>query len=79
MRIRAGLLVAGLALCLAGCDALNADPFGDSDSAAVAPNGCAATGCPQAAQFCVARGYRPETDAYRRCLLSVEENLRRGQ
>ena len=76
MKIRAGLAVLGLALFLGGCD-LEWDPFGPQD--AVSPNGCSASGCPQAATYCVNRGYAPGTDRYNRCIVSVEENLRKGQ
>ena len=94
MKLRAALLAVGLVGLLAGCDTLNAeyDPFGDdssststtsnasnsSDNGAAQANGCTPQGCPQAPQFCVARGYRPETEGYRRCLISVEQNLRKG-
>jgi len=77
MRIRITLAALGLALCLGGCDSLMYDPFGD-DTAAVQPNGCTAAGCPQAATYCVNRGYAPGTDRYNRCVISVEENLRKG-
>jgi hypothetical protein len=43
------------------------------------PNGCTTAGCPQAAEYCSARGYQPGTDRYDRCMISVEENLRKGQ
>jgi hypothetical protein len=76
MKIRAGLAVIGLALALGGCD-LTWDPFGTD--APVSPNGCTAGGCPQAATYCVNRGYTPGTDRYNRCIVSVEENLRKGQ
>ena len=68
-----------LALCLGGCDSMDIDldPFSD-DAAVVQPNGCTAAGCPQAATFCVNRGYQPGTDGYNRCVISVEENLRKG-
>ncbi|HXC55548.1 MAG TPA: hypothetical protein VNU97_09645 [Rhizomicrobium sp.] len=79
MRIRTGLLAVGFAALLGGCTDLDMDLFGDSSEPAAAPNGCTATGCPQAAQFCVARGYAAGTDGYNRCLVSVEENLRKGQ
>lgn len=80
MRIRAVLAVASLALTLSGCADIDLDPFfDDGDTAAVAPNGCTAQGCPQAAQFCQARGYAPGTEAFDRCLVSVNENLRKGQ
>ncbi len=51
----------------------------DAGSAAPAPvsvDGCTPSGCPQAPRFCAARGYQPGTDAFHRCLLSVEQNLR---
>lgn len=78
MRIAITLAALGLALTLGGCDALMYDPFGDDDAVAVQPNGCTASGCPQAATFCVNRGYSPGTDRYQRCVISVEQNLRRG-
>lgn len=37
---------------------------------------CSVSGCPQARQFCVARGYAPGTAGYDRCIVSVEQNLR---
>jgi len=77
MKNRAGLAVIGLALFLGGCDP-EWDPFGD-DQSAVLPNGCTAAGCPQAATYCVNRGYSPGTDRYNRCIVSVEENLRKEQ
>lgn len=77
MRIRTRLALIGLALCLGGCDTLSWDPFSD-DAPAVQPNGCTAAGCPQAATYCVNRGYSPGSDSYNRCIISVEENLRRG-
>ncbi|MEJ0027531.1 MAG: hypothetical protein WDN01_16015 [Rhizomicrobium sp.] len=77
MRLRAALLAIGLAALLGGCTEML---FGEDDSSAtMAPNGCTAQGCPQAPRFCQARGYQPDTDAYRRCLVSVEDNLRKGQ
>jgi hypothetical protein len=76
MRIRIGFAAIGLALCLSACDTLEWDPFGEN--ADVAPNGCTTAGCPQATQYCVNRGYTPGTDRYNRCVLSVEENLRKG-
>ena len=78
MRIGITLAALGLALSLGGCDSLMVDPFGDDDTAAVQHNGCTAGGCPQASTFCVNRGYAPGTDRYNRCVISVEENLRRG-
>ena len=77
MRIGPKLAVIGLALLLGGCDSIMWDPFGD-DTAVVQPNGCTAAGCPQAGTYCVNRGYSPGTDRYNRCVISVEENLRRG-
>ena len=44
-------------------------------AAADARPNCTADSCPQAAQFCIARRYRPETEAFERCLISVEQNL----
>jgi hypothetical protein len=83
MRRIAGILIIGVALLVAGCEEVSFDPFGDDDdtattTAAVQPNGCTEQGCPQAAQFCQARGYQPGSDGYARCLVSVNENLRRG-
>jgi hypothetical protein len=81
MRIRAALLALGLAVTLGGCMEVDIDPFGDDTpdaASAEQPNGCTAEGgCPQAAQFCVARGYQPGTDGYNRCIVSVEQNLRK--
>ena len=79
MKIRAAVLVIGLSALLGGCT--DVDLFGDDDtaSATVSPNGCTAQGCPQAPQFCQARGYTPGSEAYQRCLISVEQNLRKGQ
>ncbi|MEJ1967998.1 MAG: hypothetical protein WDN03_05050 [Rhizomicrobium sp.] len=48
-----------------------------SPAAARVPGACTAVSCPQAANFCTARGYQPGTDGYDRCLISVEQNLRR--
>ncbi|HEY0107655.1 MAG TPA: hypothetical protein VGB91_16360 [Rhizomicrobium sp.] len=79
MRLRAAILAIGIALTLGGC--ADFDLFGDDGDAppvATAPNGCGAQGCPQAPQFCVARGYQPGTDGYNRCIVSVEQNLRKG-
>jgi hypothetical protein len=65
------MLAAGLGACT---------DFGlFSDDTAPLPNGCTTTGCPQAVQFCTNRGHRPGTDDFDRCLVSVEENLRKGQ
>ncbi|HUO88613.1 MAG TPA: hypothetical protein VMU08_05520 [Rhizomicrobium sp.] len=75
MRTRALLVVIALAAGLGACT--DEDLFGDIG--APAPNGCTSAGCPQAASFCTARGYQPGTDGYDRCLVSVEENLRKGQ
>ncbi len=80
MKIRAAILAIGLVSLLGGCVDVDLDPFGDDDTAAtVSPNGCTAQGCPQAPQYCLARGYHPDSDAYRRCVISVEQNLRRAQ
>ncbi len=75
MSLRIALLAASVAFCLGGCEDVTL--FGD-DEAALPPasNGCTAAGCPQAASFCAARGYQEGTDAMRRCLYSVEQNLR---
>jgi hypothetical protein len=79
MKLRMGIMAAGLALMLGGCEDVTL--FGDDtpDTSAPMANGCTAQGCPQAPQFCQARGYSPGTDAYNRCLVSVEQNLRKGQ
>ena len=78
MKMGLGILAIAMAACLGGC--MDVDLFGDDDTTvAVAPNGCTAQGCPQAAQYCTARGYHQDTDAYRRCVISVEQNLRKGQ
>jgi hypothetical protein len=73
--MRALLVTVILAAGLGACTDL--DLFGDD--ATPLPNGCTTSGCPQAAQFCTARGYHPGTDGYSRCLASVDENLRKGQ
>ena len=82
MRRIAGILVIGLSLFLGACEDVDLDPFGDDDAAtttaAVQPNGCTPQGCPQASQFCQARGYQPGSDGYARCLVSVNENLRKN-
>ncbi len=81
MKLHAALLAAGLAALLGGCMDVDLDPFGggdDSSDVAVQPNGCTPQGCPQAGQFCTARGYQAGTDGYNRCLISVEQNLRKG-
>jgi len=80
MKLRAAILAIGFAALLGGCMDMDADLFGGDDDApaAVAPNGCTAQGCPQAAQFCQARGYSPGTEAFQRCLISVDQNLRKG-
>ncbi len=81
--IRTLLLAALLGVGLSACSDLGLPEEGflthafDSDEAPASPNGCTATGCPQAPSFCVARGYSPGTVGYQRCLASVEENLRR--
>jgi len=79
MKLRIAIAAIGLTLLVAGCEDVDADIFGGGgDSAAtVQPNGCTAQGCPQAAQFCTARGYQAGTDGFNRCLISVEENLRK--
>ena len=82
MKLRIVALSLGLAALLGGCMDVDLDPFDDSsdNSAPVAadPNGCTPQGCPQAPQFCAARGYQPGTDGYNRCIVSVEQNLRKG-
>lgn len=82
--IRTVLLAAVLGLGLTGCADLGFPEQGflthafDSDGdEAVSPNGCTPQGCPQAPQFCAARGYSPGTVGYARCIASVEENLRK--
>ncbi len=52
------------------------DALYPEDSNAPPPGACTLSGCPQAPQFCVVRGYRPGTDPYARCIASVEQNLR---
>ncbi len=81
MKTGFGILAIAMLVCLGGCMDVDFDPFGSDDDTTVAamPNGCTAQGCPQAAQYCTARGYHPDTDAYRRCVISVEQNLRKGQ
>lgn len=51
--------------------------IGAGGAVAPAANNCTPEGCPQAAGFCTARGYQPGTAGYQRCLVSVEQNLRR--
>lgn len=46
-------------------------------ASSVARTACTSETCPQAVQFCTARGYRPGTDGFARCLVSVEQNLSR--
>lgn len=79
MSLRTGLVVIAFAALLGGCEDVSL--FGDdsTDTSAPMANGCTAQGCPQASQFCQARGYTLGTDAYNRCLVSVEQNLRMGQ
>ncbi len=76
MKLHVVLLASALAALLGGCS----DLFEDDDApvATAQPNGCSAQGCPQAAQFCTARGYQAGTDRYDRCIVSVEQNLRKG-
>jgi len=79
MKRVAGILIIGLALFVGGCEDVTL--FGDDDdttTAAVQPNDCTAQSCPQASQYCQNRGYEPGTDRFARCLVSVNENLRRG-
>ena len=40
---------------------------------------CSVSGCPQARQFCIVRGYAPGTAGYDRCIVSVEQNLRQRE
>lgn len=82
--IRTLLLAAVLGVGLSGCADLGlpepgflTHAFDSDDDDEAMGNGCTSQGCPQAPQFCVARGYTPGTDRYMRCLASVEENLRR--
>jgi hypothetical protein len=78
MKMRLALLAIGMAFALAGCMDVDLDPFGDDTPEIVpAANGCTSQGCPQAPQFCIARGYKPDTDSYRRCIISVEDSLRK--
>jgi hypothetical protein len=44
--------------------------------APAARTACTPKTCSQAAQYCAVRGYRPGTDGFGRCLVSVEQNLR---
>ncbi len=82
--IRTLLLTGVLALGLSGCADFGLPEQGflthafDSDDAPADANGCTAQGCPQAPGFCVARGYTPGSDGYARCIVSVEQNLRRA-
>jgi hypothetical protein len=81
--IRTLLLASALGLSLGGCADILPEQgflthaFDADEDADVSANGCTAQGCPQAPQFCVARGYTPGTDGYQRCLVSVEQNLRK--
>jgi hypothetical protein len=81
--IRILLLAALVSVGLSACSDLGLPEEGflthafDSDEALPSSNGCTAAGCPQAGNFCVARGYSPGSEGYRRCLVSVEENLRK--
>jgi len=82
--IRILLLAALVSVGLSACSDLGlpeegflTHAFDSDDTAAPSSNGCTAAGCPQAASFCVARGYSPGTVGYQRCLFSVEENLRK--
>lgn len=78
MRLRVLLTVVLLAGGLGACADMGlSDVFSDDDDAAPNPNACTADGCPQAPAFCTARGYTPGTAAYQRCLVSVEQNLRK--
>jgi hypothetical protein len=80
MKRIAGILIIGLALFVGGCEDVSFDPFGDDDTTAAAaqPNGCTAQGCPQASQYCQNRGYQSGTERFDRCLVSVNENLRKN-
>ena len=83
--IRALLLATALGFALGGCADFGLPEQGflthafdsDEDDTTFA-NGCTSEGCPQAPSFCVARGYTPGTERYMRCLISVEQNLRRA-
>jgi len=78
--IRTLLLAAALGLGLGACTALDSDVslFGDSDDSAAPANGCTVQDCSQQARnFCAARGYSPGTGPFDRCVVSVEENLRK--
>ena len=73
MKRFAGIVIVGLALLVGGCEDVSL--FGDDDDAPVAdvqPNTA------QASQFCQNRGYQPGTDGFSRCLISVNENLRKN-
>ena len=79
----ASALGLGLGLGLGGCADMGLEQgflthaFESDEDATADANGCTVQGCPQAPQFCVARGYTPGTDRYERCLISVEQNLRK--
>ncbi len=86
MKLPVLLVLAVAMLSLGGCAEVGLPEQGflthafdsDSDDAVpVASNGCTPTGCPQAPGFCTARGYKPGTAGYQRCIASVEENLRK--
>ena len=81
--IRTLLLAAVLGFGLSGCAGVDLEQgfltraFDSDEDAPVNANGCTPQGCPQAPQFCVARGYTPGSDRYMRCIVSVEQNLRK--
>ncbi|MEJ0027532.1 MAG: hypothetical protein WDN01_16020 [Rhizomicrobium sp.] len=71
-------IITGLGLPQRGFATNALFPEGDSDRRPAKAGGCESSGCAQAPQFCVARGYAPGTASYDRCLVSVTQNLRRG-
>ena len=86
MTLRTLIVTVAMALTLSACAEVeipepgfltHAFDDGDDSDAAVAANGCTSAGCPQAPSFCVARGYSPGTVGYQRCIISVEQNLRK--
>ena len=73
MKHVAGIFIIGLALFVGGCEDVSL--FGDDDdttTAAVQPDS------PQASRYCQNRGYQPGSDGFSRCLVSVNENLRKN-
>jgi len=90
--VRARLLVLFLALVVGSCAStvdrvvsrlggpqrgfLTPTMLGDG-AASPAGGRCTAAGCDPAPALCSARGYRRGSDAYNRCIVSVEQSFRR--